>query len=110
MKMAEKKKDLSTIDGKNLNRVNNHHTFDMKTSSLGDISEKIRNGELSPIAFYMKQCGIEMPALADYSGFNKSKVRKHLTLEGFSKLKTTELQKYELVFDISIDQLKTPDV
>ena len=110
MKMAEKKKDLSRIDGKKLNKVNNHHNFDLKSSSIGDIGDKIRNGELSPIAFYMKKCSIEMPALVDYSGFNKSKVRKHLTFEGFSKLKTTELQKYALVFDISIDQLKTPDV
>jgi hypothetical protein len=48
--------------------------------------QKVRNGELSPIAYYMEKSLMDLPTLASYMGTWKFFVKKHLTPAGFKKL------------------------
>ncbi|HEY8396798.1 MAG TPA: hypothetical protein VIK80_02585 [Flavihumibacter sp.] len=67
--------------------------------------QKVRNGELSPIAYYMEKSLMDLPTLASYMGTWKFFVKKHLTPAGFKKLSRRKLEKYASVFAISVEEL-----
>lgn len=78
-----------------------------------DIDDKIErtrqqviNGERSPIAYFMEKSLMDLPTLAQYVGFWKFRVKKHLQPEVFKKLSDSKLSRYASVFNISVDDLK----
>lgn len=68
---------------------------------------KIRNNELSPIAYFMTISQMDIALLSSYTGMIRWRVRRHMKPKVFAKLKPAVLQRYAMVFKISIDQLKT---
>ncbi|MFT4023883.1 MAG: hypothetical protein QM664_08900 [Flavihumibacter sp.] len=68
--------------------------------------QKVLNGELSPIAYYMEKNLMDLPTLASYAGFWKFRVKKHLQPAVFKKLPDKKLARYASVFNISVDDLK----
>jgi hypothetical protein len=85
-------------------------SWDVAQERVDEVKKKIEAGELSPLAFYMEKSLMEVPMLAAYSEFPKRKVKKHLTADGFAKLNQRELEIYARVFDISVDELRNPDL
>lgn len=71
--------------------------------------EKIKNGECSPIAYYMELHKMDLAILADYVGFWKWRVKRHLKSSHFKKLSLRTLQKYANVFEIEVNELKYPN-
>ncbi|HOA39489.1 MAG TPA: hypothetical protein PLQ65_02760 [Flavihumibacter sp.] len=83
------------------------------TQAWEDIDEKIAitkqkvlNGELSPIAYYMEKNLMDLPTLAGYAGFWKWRVKKHLKPAAFKTLSETKLARYASVFNITVEELK----
>lgn len=81
--------------------------------SLQDIQERaeqakegIRNGSLSPIAYFMEINKMDLNILAGYMGMWRWRVKRHLKPRVFSKLSTRILTKYAEVFQISVTTLK----
>lgn len=81
--------------------------------SLQDIQERaeqakegIRNGTLSPIAYFMEINKMDLNILAGYMGMWRWRVKCHLKPRVFRKLSTRILTKYAEVFQISVTTLK----
>lgn len=90
------------------NQVIIKQSWDEAESRLKDISAKIKEGQLSPIAFYMEKNLMELPMLSDYTGFMRWRIKRHLKPKVFSKLKPGTLSNYASVFNIGVNELMNP--
>jgi len=69
----------------------------------------VLKGKLSPIAFYMELNLMNPAILADYIGIAKWRVRKHLKMKNFKKLKPELLEKYAGVLNVTPEELTDPE-
>lgn len=67
--------------------------------------DRVLAGEISPIAFYMEINIMDIGMLADYMNLPKRKIRRHLKMRVFRKLKPEMLIRYAEVFGIETDDL-----
>jgi len=78
-------------------------------STIYEEAEKTRNrvlaGELSPVAYYMQVNVMGIRMLAGYMDLPRWKVRRHLKMKGFKKLKPEILSRYAEVFGIETADL-----
>lgn len=72
--------------------------------------QKVLNGEVSPILFFMELRLMDIGMVAAYTGFWKWTIKKHLKPHVFNKLSEKRLQKYAEIFDVSLTVLKSMDV
>lgn len=68
--------------------------------------QKVINGELSPLAFYMEKNMMDTKLLAQYMGFWNWTVKKHLKPKNFKKLSDEIVNKYAEVLDVTPEELK----
>jgi hypothetical protein len=68
--------------------------------------EKIKNGEASPILYFMEEKLMDFTVLAGYTGIWKFQIKRHLKPNSFQKLNDRVLKKYADAFEISIHELK----
>jgi hypothetical protein len=68
--------------------------------------QKVLNNEASPLLFFMELGIMDISLLAEYAGFWKWQIKRHLKPEVFKKLSEKKLQRYAEVFNVSVDQLK----
>ena len=61
----------------------------------------IISGELSPLAFYMELNVMDPSILSGYTGIPKWKVKRHLKMKNFRKIKPEIAEKYAEVFGIT---------
>lgn len=111
-------KEISYATDENGNYITQQSIgWDVKKTALdtawGDIKkrteqakQKVLIGEASPIAYFMEKKLMNISILADYTGFRKWQIKRHLKPVVFNKLTTEKLQCYASVFDISLDALK----
>jgi transcriptional regulator with XRE-family HTH domain len=79
-----------------------HEIVDNLNNSL---IEKLKNGEISPIYYYMTLEELTISELAERVGISKSGVKKHLDAKGFQKVRISELKRYANVLNIPIANL-----
>jgi hypothetical protein len=72
--------------------------------------EKVLNREASPILFFMERGLMDIGILADYTGFWKWQIKRHLKPGVFKNLSDKKLQRYAEVFNVSIDDFKNMNV
>jgi len=91
--------------------------WDVKKEALDnaweDINERIqhalqavKNGEKSPIYYFMELKLMDMPVLSGYTGFWSFTIKRHLKPSVFKKLSEKKLSVYANAFEISVDELK----
>ena len=68
--------------------------------------QQVKNGEKSPIFYFMEVNKMDPEILASYVGFWKWRVKRHFKPTVFSKLNDKILQKYATIFAISVTELK----
>lgn len=68
---------------------------------------KIKNGEASPILYFMELRLMDLEIIAGYTGFWKWQVKRHLKPRVFEKLSAKKLERYARVFEVSIEDLKS---
>ena len=73
---------------------------------INDAKEKIKNGEASPVLFFMELRLMDIPTLAAYTGFWGWQVKRHMKPSVFKNLSDKKLLKYAEVFEVSVDDLK----
>ena len=73
---------------------------------LEGIADRVRNGELSPLAWHMTRHQMNPGLLAKYVGMNRLRVRRHLKPRPFRRLKPTILARYADLFGISVESLQ----
>ncbi len=66
----------------------------------------IKQGRLSPLAFYMAVHQMDVALLANYTGFFRWRVKRHLKPCVFAKLKSVHKEKYAALFRISVAEFE----
>ena len=72
--------------------------------------QKVLNNEASPLLFYIEHGLMDINLLADYTGFWKWQIRRHLKPDVFDSLPDSKLQKYAEAFNMKPEDLKTMNV
>ena len=70
-----------------------------------NLVDKLRNGEISPVYYYMLMEQLTPAELASRVGLSKRKVMKHFKPEHFGCVKVSQLKKYATIFNIPIANL-----
>jgi len=83
--------------------------WDNINEKVNEVREKVINGELSPLAYYMEKHIMDTSLLANYIGFRKWKVKRHLKPKYFNRLSDEIVEKYAEIFDLSAEELKNID-
>jgi hypothetical protein len=65
----------------------------------------VLDGVLSPIAFYMELNIMDINILSSYTGISKWRVRRHLKMRNFRKLRPEYLEKYAQAFNMTSAEL-----
>ena len=63
---------------------------------------ELKKGEISPVRLYMEYFHMNVEDLASRMNISRAKLQKHFTIEGFKKLKISDLLKYSVIFDSSV--------
>jgi hypothetical protein len=71
---------------------------------------KVDKREASPILFFMELRVMDIAIVADYTGFWKWQVKRHLKYSVFEKLSEAKLVRYAELFEVSVNELKTMQV
>lgn len=79
--------------------------WDVINEKVNETKQKVIDGQLSPIAYYLEKNIMDIGLLANYMGLWKWTVKRHLKPKNFNKLKNEVLEKYANVFDISKEEL-----
>ena len=95
-------------EGWEVENMATRQAWDAVEEDLREILEKVKSGELSPIAYYMHKSLMELPVLARYIGKWQWQVKRHFRPSVFEKLNVPILQRYASVFNITVEELKHP--
>jgi len=77
---------------------------------IASAREKVLNKETSPLLFFMERGLMDIGILADYTGFWKWQIKRHLKPGVFKNLSDKNLQRYSEVFNVSVDDFKNMNV
>ena len=86
-----------------------HHLedfFEMKEKLERSLREDLQKGIISPVYFYMVMLDMGPGDLAKRIGISKRKLRKHFRPDIFANLNDATLQKYAVIFGVSVGELK----
>ena len=72
--------------------------------------EKVLNKEASPLLYFMEKGLMDVAILADYTGFWKWQIKRHLKPGVFNKLSDKKLQRYAEVFSVSVEDFTNMNV
>ncbi|MCZ8286720.1 MAG: hypothetical protein O9353_14805 [Bacteroidia bacterium] len=73
---------------------------------VAEAALKVKQGELSPVYYFMELKLMDVALLSSYTGFWKLTIRRHFKPEVFNKLSDDKLAIYARVFEITTDELK----
>ena len=68
--------------------------------------QKVIANQTSPIEYYMELHKMDLSILSSYVGIWKWRVKRHFKPSVFKNLKTSTLEKYAKVFEISVNDLQ----
>jgi hypothetical protein len=77
---------------------------------IAQAKQKVLNGEASPLLFFMELRLMDISIVADYTGFWKWQIKRHLKPDVFNKLSEKDLEKYAEAFNVKVAELKSMDV
>lgn len=80
--------------------------FVLKQKNLeNECMEKLRKGEVSAVGYYMLLRDMTVADVAARVGTSRSKVRKHMTPDGFKKVKLEVIGRYADVFGVPLSSM-----
>jgi len=80
--------------------------WDNINEKVEETKQKVIDGKLSPIAFYMEKNIMDIGLLSKYMGLWKWTVKRHLKPKHFNKLSEKLIIQYADIFNITPRQLK----
>ncbi len=87
-----------------------NESLELIEEQLQETIKKIKQGVLSPIAYYMELQRMDVVVLSGYVGLWQWRVKRHLKAKTFNKLSEKTLKKYAEAFEISLEELKNPKI
>lgn len=107
---ADGKYILAPSLGWEAKNIVNDQAWAMIAEEAARVHRLVRQGELSPIAFYQARHQMDLGLLADYMGMARWRVKRHRRPKIFARLPERILRRYAEIFGITLDELKTvPD-
>lgn len=79
--------------------------WDAIEEELKETEQKVKEGVLSPIAYFMHKKLMDVAILSGYVGKWQWQVKRHMHPSVFKKLSKDLLEKYASIFEISVDEL-----
>lgn len=67
---------------------------------------KVKNGEVSPVYYFMEKNLMDLTLLSSYTGFWKWTIKRHFKPSVFQSLNESKLNSYAKAFDITLEELK----
>ena len=82
------------------------NSIDEINERIATAKEQLKNGEVSPIVYFMEFSKMDIGVLSSYVGMWQWRVKRHFKPTIFAKLSDTTLQKYAETFNISVAELR----
>ncbi|TLV02329.1 hypothetical protein [Dyadobacter luticola] len=73
---------------------------------IEEARQAVKNGEKSPIHYFMELRLMDLPVLSGYTGFFPFFIKRHLKPAIFAGLSDRKLAKYATAFDVTVEELK----
>ena len=73
---------------------------------IAGVLERVKKGELSPLAYHMNKYLMDAKVLAQYVGLPRWRVKQHLKPRVFNSLDDETLKRYASFFKITVEQLR----
>lgn len=73
---------------------------------VADAATQVKNGEISPVFYFMELKLMDLTLLSSYTGFWKWTIKRHFKPSVFKTLSDKKLGIYARTFDVSVDELK----
>jgi len=97
---------LTASAGWNPKNIANNQAWEVIEQEIAKALKGIHAGKLSPLAFHMSKNQMNTKLLAQYAGFSRWRVKRHLKPAVFKRLKPAVLEQYSDVFGITVKQLQ----
>ncbi len=97
---------LTASAGWEAKNITNSKAWEVIDQEIAKALEGIRAGKLSPLAFHMAKSQMNTGLLAQYVGFSRWRVKRHLKPAVFKRLNQTVIERYSDVFGITVKQLQ----
>ena len=85
--------------------IANKQAWELISKQVADVIKRIQAQDLSPLAYYMVKNQMDINLLAKYVRLSRWRVRRHLNPSVFRRLKTSILERYAKIFNVSAEQL-----
>ena len=95
--------DLST--GWEAKSVALENAWDEIERRKAETLQEVKDGKVSPIAYFMEVQLMDFTVLAGYTGFYKWQIKRHIKPAIFKKLSMSKLSKYAEAFEIEVSEL-----
>ncbi len=82
------------------------NSIDEINERIATAKEQVKNGEVSPIVYFMEFSKMDIGVLSSYVGMWQWRVKRHFKPTIFAKLSDATLQKYAETFNISVHELR----
>jgi hypothetical protein len=82
--------------------VNISEHFRVTGNLSRSLIEQLKSGAISPVNYFMITEGLTVDEMASRTGISKFRVRRHLTIQGFRKMKISTLKRYTDVLNIPL--------
>ena len=82
------------------------NSIDEINERIAAAKEQVKNGEVSPIVYFMEFSKMDISVLSSYVGMWQWRVKRHFKPAVFAKLSDKILQKYAETFNISVEELR----
>ncbi len=96
--------DLST--GWDVKKQALDNAWDDIKERVTEAATQVKNGEISPIFYFMEVKLMDITLLSGYTGFWKWTIKRHFKPSVFKNLSDTKLATYAKAFDVSVEELK----
>ncbi len=81
-------------------------TIDSINQRIEEAQQKVRQGEASPILYFMELHKMDWQILSGYVGMWQWRVKRHIRPDVFKKMNYKLLNRYAEAFDITIEELQ----
>ncbi len=97
---------LTASAGWNPKNIANNQAWEVIEEEISKALKGIHTGKLSPLAFHMTKNQMNTKLLAQYAGYSRWRVKRHLKPAVFRRLSPAVLERYSDVFGITAKQLQ----
>ncbi|MDR2018088.1 MAG: hypothetical protein LBQ00_04335 [Syntrophobacterales bacterium] len=98
--------ELTSTAGWEPANVANRQVWNLVQHEIEDVLNRVKNNELSPIAYHTVRCLMDVKILSRYIGFSRFTVRRHFKPHIFKRLDPAILERYARIFGITVEQLQ----